>query len=149
MTLRALWAIGAVVLLSSCTTPRLYYWGSSPSRDGGTTRYEQLTYDYYATQTPESICNLVCLYEDMIQHPGGSRGVVPPGIYAEYGYLLLQPATAQAFAEHATKSQRKRFESSDFATDFPERGKAMMQKEMELYPESAKFIAPLLERLSK
>ena len=31
----------------------------------------------------------------------------------------------------------------------PEKGKEMMLKEMELYPESAKFIGPLIERLCK
>ena len=31
----------------------------------------------------------------------------------------------------------------------PEKGKELMQKEMELYPEAAKFIAPLIERLCK
>ena len=73
--------------------------------------------------------------------------MVPPGIYAEYGYLLLQPATADAFLNHATAKQRKLFKSSDFGTFFPEHGVEMLQKEIEHYPESEKFIKPLLERI--
>lgn len=138
----------AVLLMSACASPRLYYWGSSPTFGNGTSRYEQLAYRFYDQQSPESICALVALYEDMISHPGGKRGVVPPGIYAEYGYLLLQPSTAEAFNTHATKSQRKLFETSSYASFFPQRGKEMLQKEMELYPESAQFIVPLLRRLN-
>ena len=137
-----------LLLLSSCGSSRLYYWGSNPMwESNGTTRYEELAYRNYDKQSPESLCALVCLYEDMVSHPGGTRGVVPPGIYAEYGFLLLQPATAEAFMSHATSSQRGKFETTDFGAYFPERGAEMMQKEMELYPESAIFIKPLLERI--
>ena len=137
----------AALVATSCATPTLYYWGSRTSK-GYTTRYEQLTYKNYDKQTPESICDLVCLYEDMVSHPGGSRKTVPPGICAEYGFLLLQPSTAETFEKYATKRQRKVFQSADYASIFAERGAAMMQKEIELYPESAKFIAPLLKRLT-
>jgi len=41
------------------------------------------------------------------------------------------------------------FGKTEYADFFAERGMAMMQKEMELYPESQKFIAPLLKRLTK
>ena len=73
----------------------------------------------------------------------------PPGICAEYGYMLLIPENAAIFAEYATAMQRKTFTSGDYATFFPERGKELLQKEIELYPESAKFIVPLIERLCK
>ncbi|MBQ9638912.1 MAG: DUF4810 domain-containing protein [Bacteroidales bacterium] len=136
------------VMLSSCTASRMYYWGSNPSSDGGTTRYESLAYRLYDAQSPQSVCDLVCLYEDMVQHPGGTRGVVPPGICAEYGYLLLQASTAEAFEKYATNKQRRAFESSNYAQIFPEKGEQMLKKEIELYPESAKFIAPLLKRLT-
>lgn len=135
----------AGLLMASCATPRLYYWGST----GETTKYEELAYQNYDKQTPQSICALVCLYEDMVSHPGGTRKVVPPGIYAEYGYLLMQPSTAEYFAQYATSRQRKVFASSDYAVLFGQRGEDMLQKEMELYPESAKFIGPLLKRLQE
>ena len=89
------------------------------------------------------------MYEDMVTYPGGTRRVPPPGICAEYGYMLLIPENAAIFAEHATAIQRRSFASTDYAAFFPEKGKEMLQKEIELYPESAKFIAPLIERLCK
>lgn len=132
-----------LVLAASCGPQRLYYWGSTGE---GTTLYEELAYRQYDKQTPESICALVCLYEEMVTHPGGTRQVPPPGICAEYGFLLLQPATAEYFAQHATKRQRKAFGSGDFTASFQERGLEMLAKEIELYPESAKFIEPLLKK---
>ncbi len=133
-----------LALTASCGPTRLYYWGSYSE---GTTPYEELAYQQYDKQTPESVCALVCLYEDMVAHPGGQRQVPPPGICAEYGYLLLQPSTAEYFAQHATSRQRKVFNSNDFGALFSQRGEEMLAKEMELYPESAKFIEPLLKRV--
>ena len=63
--------------------------------------------------------------------------------------MLLIPENATIFAEHATAMQKRSFASGDYASFFPEKGKEMLQMEMELYPESAKFIAPLIERLCK
>ena len=116
--------------------------------DNGTTRYEQLAYRNYDKQTPESICALVVLYEDMVSHPGGVRKTVPPGICAEYGFLLLQEGTAATFEQHATRKQKRAFRSEDYGALFAARGEEMLKKEMELYPESAKFIGPLLKRLT-
>lgn len=133
--------------MTSCGfTSSLYYWGGTQNE---TTTYENLTYRNYDKQTPESICKLLCMYEDIITNPGGSRKVPPPGICAEYGYMLLIPENAAIFAKHATNSQRSYFSSTDYAGHFPEKGKQMMEKEIELYPESAVFIAPLIERLCK
>lgn len=134
-------------LLTSCgITSSLYYWGGTQN---GTTAYEHLAYKNYDKQTPESLCSLICMYEDIVSNPGGTRRMPPPGICAEYGYMLLIPENAAIFTEHATASQRRAFASSDYASLFSEKGKEMLQKEIELYPESAKFIAPLIERLCK
>ena len=135
----------AAFCLTSCGTS-LYYWGGTMN---GATEYEHLAYKNYDKQTPESVCKLICMYEEIVTYPGGSRKVPPPGICAEYGYLLLKPETAGIFADHATSMQKKNFDSSDYAAYFPEKGKQLMLKEIELYPESAKFIAPLIERLCK
>lgn len=133
--------------LTSCgLTSSLYYWGGVQN---GTTTYENLAYKNYDKQTPESLCKLICMYEDIVSNPGGTRRMPPPGICAEYGYMLLIPENAAIFAEHATAMQKKTFASGDYATFFPEKGKELLQKEIELYPESAKFIAPLIERLCK
>ena len=139
----------ASLLLCSCgpSAAVLYYWGGNASK--GVTRYEDRFYDAYGkSQSPESLCDMLCVYEDMLRNPGGERGVVPPGICAEYGYLLLKPETAAAFAESASKRERAIYERSDYATYFPEYGLKLLQKEMELYPESRKFIEPLLKKFA-
>lgn len=136
-----------VVALSSCgMTNSLYYWGGTHS---GTTAYESIAYQTYDKQTPKSICNLVAVYEEMVTKPGGTRQVPPPGICAEYGYLLLQPETAETFLNNATSAQKKLFQSEDYSAIFLERGKEMLLKEIELYPESAKFIEPLIKKLAR
>lgn len=133
-------------MISCGVTPSLYYWGE---KQYGATAYEDLAYKNFNKQTPESICNLICMYEDMVSNPGGTRMVPPPGICAEYGYILLAPENAAIFASHATLTQKGVFATRDYASFFPKKGKELLQKEMELYPESAKFIAPLIERLCK
>ena len=136
--------IALCLILTSCGASSLYYWGGNSN---GATLYEQLAYKSYDKQTPQSTCNLIAVYEDMVKRQKkGSRGVPPPGICAEYGYLLLQPQTAEIFAQEATKSQRKLFSGSDYFAIFRERGEEMMRMEMEYYPESVSFIAPLLKR---
>jgi hypothetical protein len=133
--------------MTSCgLTSSLYYWGGTQN---GATTYENLAYKNYDKQTPESICKLICMYEDVVAHPGGLRKMPPPGICAEYGYMLLIPENVNIFVEHATAMQKRTFKTTDYASFFPEKGKEMLQKEIELYPESAKFIAPLIERLCK
>ena len=132
------------MFLSSCVTTRMYYWGKETN---GVSRYEQLAYEHYDQQTPESICELVVLYEDMINNPGGSRNTIPPGICAEYGFLLLQPNTLESFEKYATQKQRKAFDTTDYATLFNDKGIQMLEKEMELYPESVTFISPILKRV--
>ena len=140
-------AAAAAVMLSSCSMNKaLYYWGGTQN---GATAYEHLAYQSYDKQTPKSICNLVAVYEDMVTNPGGVRQVPPPGICAEYGYLLLQPGTAETFLNHATAAQKKLFASGDYAALFQDRGQEMLRKEMEYYPESAWFIEPLFQKLVK
>lgn len=138
--------IVTAIILSSCGVTTLYYWGGDKH---GTTTYENLAYKDYKTQTPETICQLICAYEDIVSNPGGLRCVPPPGICAEYGYLLLQPSTAQIFSEKATARQRKSFRGTDYSVLFFERGKEMLQKELEYYPESTSFIEPLIKKLAQ
>ena len=137
----------AAALLSACgTTGDLYSWGGYRNK---TSAYEDYAYQYYHRQTPESLCDLLACYEQMVSTPGGSRQVPPPGICAEYGYLLLLPETAVTFMNHASASQKRLFQTGDFAGLFQERGKEMLQMEIELYPESAIFIRPLIKKLVK
>ena len=145
---KVLIALASAALLCSCGTPTttLYYWGGYSD---GATAYEHLAYKSYDKQSPQSICGLVAVYENMVSHPGGSRQVPPPGICAEYGYLLLQPETATTFLENASSSQKSLFGSTDYSVLFRERGQEMLEKEIEYYPESAKFIEPLIKKLAK
>ena len=135
----------SAMLFNSCAPTNLYYWGDTSSK---VSKYEQLAYNHYNKQTPESICELIVLYEDMINNPGGIRNVVPPGIYAEYGFLLLQAQTIESFEKHATRRQRNIFKTDNYATLFHEKGIEMLEKEMELYPESKAFISPILNRVT-
>ena len=139
--------MASVVLCSatSCSTSPNYWGGNNMS---GVSKYEDLTYRNYNSRTPESICDLLCLYEDMITNPGGLRQVPPPGICAEFGYLLLQPDTAEIFAAHASQNQKEALGNPD-ASSFQTLGKQMLEKEIELYPESEAFIGPLIRKFTE
>jgi hypothetical protein len=104
-----------VLLLASCTTQKpLYYWG----------KYDTTSYNYLKNSDEASLLELIETYKNIIEKQNGSRGVVPPGIYADYGFLLLQ----------ASKT---------------EEGKAMLLKEVALYPESKVFIDRILKMIEK
>lgn len=137
-----------LVIISSCNiTTTLYYWGGKTGMDSYTSKYEQLSYDMYKKQTPEVLCSMLCVYEDMVKSPAGQRQVPPPGICAEYAYYLSLPETAETFATHATDGQKRTYKESDYATFFPQYAKQLFEKEMSLYPESVHFIKPLIEKL--
>jgi hypothetical protein len=105
----------SVFLLASCTSKKpLYSWGN----------YEDTSYHYLKNSNEKSTQELIENYQKIIEKQKGSRGVVPPGIYADYGYLLLQ----------ANKT---------------EEGKAMLLKEVALYPESKIFIDRILKIMEK
>ena len=71
-----------------------------------------------------SVKDLIKTYQVIIAKQTGTRSVVPPGIYADYGFLLLQ--------------LNKTVE-----------GKEMLLKEISLYPESKVFIDRILNKLQK
>lgn len=60
----------------------------------------------------------------MIDQQKGSRGVVPPGLYAEYGYML-------------------------YRTGKEEEGLSFMNEEIKIYPESEKYISRIIKQLEK
>lgn len=138
------------VMATSCTmTFPLYYWGGGSE---SVSRYEELAYKSYDKQTPESMCALLCVYEDMISSPVGTRQVPPPGICAEYGFLLLQPQTAEIFTKNATKRQMsiiRKGMDGELGAMFRKRGEEMLALEILHYPESETFILPLLKKMVK
>jgi len=100
-----------VLVLASCTTQKpLYSWD----------KYEITSYNYLKNSDKKSTQELIKTYQNIIEKQKGSRGVVPPGVYADYGFVLLQ----------ANKT---------------EEGKAMLLKEIALYPESKIFIDRILK----
>ncbi len=103
--------------LSSCVTQEsaLYSWKD----------YEKTSYNYYKKQTPESTEALLQTYSQMIrQQSQSTRKVVPPGTYAEYGFLLVQ-------------------------TGKKEEGVAMLKNEITAYPESKVFIERIIKMVEK
>jgi len=102
----------SICALYSCTAPKLYSWSN----------YETTSYNYLKASNEKTSADLVKSYQEIIKKQEGTRGVVPPGIYADYGFLLLQ----------LNKTTE---------------GKEMLMKEIELYPESKVFIDRILKKL--
>jgi len=107
--------ISILCFLTSCvTTQTLYSWEN----------YEKASYNYLKNSDEKSTQELIENYQKIINKQTGTRGIVPPGIYADYGFVLLQ-------------------------VNRTDEGKAMLQKEMELYPESKVFIERILKMLEQ
>lgn len=106
-----------IVLLSSCMPPNtLYTWGKKKYS------YHKTSYNYLKVIDDESISNLKKSYLQIIEQQRGTRNAVPPGVFADYGFLLV----------------------SNNETD---EGIVMLKKEMEFYPESSVFITRILKIL--
>jgi hypothetical protein len=104
-----------IILIVSCTaTKPLYSWN----------KYDISSYNYLKNNDDKSIQELIKNYEAIIAKQKGSRQVVPPGIYADYGFVLLQLG--------------KNEEAS-----------AMLEKEIALYPESRIFIDRIIKMQKK
>lgn len=103
---------GAMLALSACGMQRsLYSWHA----------YNGRLYNYVDKRSPKSLEALVGEYEKIIERQSGLRKMPPPGICAEYGYLLLQ------------KGEK-------------EKGLAMLELEIQHYPESKVFIQRIIEQ---
>ena len=103
------------LLLTSCTTTTsLYSWSN----------YVDTSYNYYKKQTPEASEALLKSYQDIIKKQKGSRKIVPPGIYAEYGFMLIQAGKK-------------------------DEGVTNLKKEIELYPESKVFVVRIVNQIEK
>lgn len=105
-----------LMLLGSCATtnPPLYTWNN----------YSVSTYNYVKSKTDADRNALIKTYEKIINKQVGTRKCVPPGVYADYGFLLIQ-------------------------TGQNEKGKEMLTKEIALYPESKVFIERLLNNMAQ
>lgn len=108
--------IGICILtLCSCTTTKtLYSWYN----------YEDITYQYSKKSTEELQEKVLKQYQKMLQSQKGTRATVPPGLYAEYGFLL-------------------------YKTNKKQEGLSFLQKEIKLYPESEKYISTIIKQLEQ
>jgi hypothetical protein len=104
-----------MMALASCNTQKtLYSWYDS----------EDATYTYTKKGIEEALAEAMEQYEKVINKQKGLRKVVPPGVNAEYGYLLC-------------KAGKK------------EEGLTLLRAEIKAYPESEKFISRIINQLEK
>lgn len=114
---KILGAMFAVITLSmtSCTTTQpLYSWH----------KYENAAYQNSKKNTDKTEQEFIKQITKVINTQNGTRGVVPPGVYAEYGFYLYK------------KGQKNE-------------GIAMMKKEIETYPESSQYISRIINQIEK
>ena len=104
----------ACLLLSSCASTKLYSWYD----------YEDATYEFNKAPDEELQKKVIEQYEKMINKQTETRGVVPPGLYAEYGYMLCK---MNRIAE----------------------GIEFLKKEIALYPESEVYISRIIKAFEK
>ncbi len=106
----------AVMALTSCTptAKSLYSWYD----------YEDATYQYSKKQTDELKVKVLEQYKKLTENQKGTRGVVPPGLYAEYGYML-------------------------YMNGKKEEGLSFLKQEIKLYPESETYISRIIKQLEK
>lgn len=115
MIKKILFTVLVAVVVASCTTTQsLYSWYD----------YEDVTYQYSKKRTDELKVKLLEQYKKLIEKQQGIRGAVPPGLYAEYGYLL-------------------------YRTGKQEEGLSFLKEEIKLYPESEKYISRIIKQLEK
>lgn len=95
----------------SCSTPKGLY-----SFD----KYQKASYNYLKKADEKSIDNLMKQYKKVINKQKGVLKITPPGLYADYGFFLIQRGELK-------------------------KGKANLNKEIALYPESKIFIARILK----
>lgn len=105
--------VACICLLSACAPQQMYYWGD----------YNKAVYDHQKEQTESSKRVLMNTFEKIISKSSkkGTRKMVPPGIYADYGFLLLQDGQLK-------------------------KGMRMLEKEKDLYPESEKMVNYLMSQ---
>lgn len=108
----------ALLFLGGCTAPQ----GPKPLYNYGT--YSQDYYAYKKTLSEESLLKLQAAMEDAIAHADSGRaGRVPPGMYANLGYLYLKQGK-------------------------PAEALQCFESEKRLYPESAHFMDRMIAKIN-
>ncbi len=112
--------VALALLFASCATtstrqPSIYKWSS----------YTKDTYDYIKSGEEDSIEIVLKTYQWIIDNQTGTvRETVPPGVCADYGYLLVKSGRVQE-------------------------GKKFLLKEKELYPESAPLVDSVIKMIER
>ena len=115
MMKKILLTLFVIMTITSCTTTTtLYSWYN----------YEDITYEYSKKRTDELQVKVMEQYRKLTENQRGTRGTVPPGLYAEYGYLL-------------------------YKTGELEEGLKFLKEEIKLYPESDIYISRIIKQLEK
>ena len=89
--------------------------------------YSSTTFKYVKNgdESEESVQDLINVYRTIMSNQAGTyRGTIPPGVCADYGYLLVRSGKI-------------------------EEGKELLLKEKELYPESSKFIDSIVKKIER
>lgn len=110
MKLNAIVCLLAIGILSGCTTvsDAGYYWGN----------YSNTYYNYTKDPSDKTLAAHIAELENIITKSDEMELKVPPGLYAELGYIRERQGDASVSASY-------------------------YQKEMELYPESKTFMQRL------
>lgn len=110
----AVMAVAALSFTSCSTAKPLYSWYD----------YENVTYKYSKRTTDELQVKVLEQYKKLVNKQAGLRGVVPPGLYAEYGFLL-------------------------YKTGKKEEGLSFLKQEIAIYPESEVYISRIIKQLEQ
>jgi hypothetical protein len=104
----------SIFAVSCVPTKPLYNWRG----------YDDAVYAYTKASDEKSTENLIKIYEKLIKKSGGTRQVPPPGVCADYGFILIKKGEIA-------------------------KGKELLVKETVLYPESKQFIDRIIKRFDK
>lgn len=107
-------ALIALITTSCTSTQHLYSWYN----------YEDIVYQYSKNPNEKLQAKVIEQYKAVIERQRGTRATVPPGLYAEYGFLL-------------------------YKTGKKEEGIKFMKQEIELYPESEMYISRIIKQIEK
>ena len=105
--------LGLPLMALSCVTQKtLYNWSG----------YQEASYQYMKSNTEQDLEKLLEKYQFLIDNQKTGRQTVPPGMYADYGFLLVRQGKV-------------------------EEGVKLMKMEVALYPESAVFVGRIIKRI--
>ncbi len=111
-----------VCMLASCLSAKNADKGGPYNWD----EYSTVTYDYVRNKDDESRKKMTESYKKIMENQDGEAGIgqVPPGIYADYGYMLVDEGNE-------------------------EEGLIYLKKEVELYPMSEPFLSKIIARIEE